>query len=435
MSGKDLRQSVARRDHESWAPRSDRDPIRILQEQNARRIPELVPLRIARMIESPFAYYRGAAAVMASDLSTTPVTSIEVHASGDAHLLNFGLFGSPERTLLFDLNDFDETLFAPWEWDVKRLAASATVAARQNGLDDFDAAEITRAGVRSYRQRMAAFAQMAALDVFYSRVEAEKALSLSKVASPGVRKQLDKARQNTSSRVISKLTFTSAEGAPRIIDQPPFLSHSRELESEELIGRFFETYRSTVRNDVQLLLQTFRLVDVARKVVGVGSVGTRCYIALLLDRRDAPLFLQIKEAERSVLEPHWKRTIVERQGERVVQGQRIMQAASDVFLGWASDEEGRDFYVRQLKDMKGAVDVASLSAPALREYLELCGWTLARAHAQSGAAREISEYLGSGDPFDEAITTFAKSYADQNSLDYQALVDAVRAGNIAAMTA
>jgi uncharacterized protein (DUF2252 family) len=387
------------------------------------------------MTESPFAFYRGEAVVMAADLSSTPVTGIEVHACGDAHLLNFGLFGSPERTLLFDVNDFDETLLAPWEWDVKRLAASATVAARQNGFDQAAATDITRAGVRSYREWMAVFAGMPALDTFYSRVEAEKALALSRAASSGLKKQLAKLRTNTSARVISKLTFTNAEGLPRIIDQPPILSHSQELQSEELVRTFFEAYRTTVRNDVQFLLRSFRLVDVARKVVGVGSVGTRCYIALLLDRNDAPLFLQIKEAERSVLEPHWKRTGVERQGQRVVEGQRIMQAASDVFLGWAEDEEGRDFYVRQFKDMKGTVDISNLSAAALREYLELCGWTLARAHAQSGAAREISEYLGSGEQFDEAVTAFASTYGDQNSLDYRALVDAVKAGKVEATTA
>jgi uncharacterized protein (DUF2252 family) len=431
VSGRDLRHTVARRDHSSWEPHPGRDPIAILQEQNTSRLPDLVPVRMARMLESPFAFYRGAAAVMASDLSSTPVTGIEVNACGDAHLLNFGLFGSPERTLLFDVNDFDETLRAPWEWDVKRLAASATVAARQNGLDEATAADITRAGVHSYRERMTEFAGMTALDIFYSQVEAEQALSLSKTAGPAVHRQLDKVKTNTSARVISKLTVTSAEGVPRIIDQPPILSHSQELQSA-MIKRFFESYRTTVRNDVRVLLENFRLVDVARKVVGVGSVGTRCYIALLLDRSDSPLFLQIKEADHSVLEPHWKRTEVESQGQRVVEGQRVMQAASDVFLGWASAEDGRDFYVRQFKDMKGTVDVPNLSSSALREYLVLCGWTLARAHAQSGNAREISEYLGTGQQFDEAITAFATSYGDQNRIDHQALVDAVKAGKIAA---
>jgi uncharacterized protein (DUF2252 family) len=434
MSGKDLRKKVARRDHASWAPHSDRDPISILQEQSTRRVPDLVPVRIGRMIQSPFAFFRGAAAVMASDLSSTPVTGIEVHACGDAHLMNFGLFASPERTLLFDVNDFDETLFAPWEWDLKRLVASAAVAARQNEFDESTTEEITRAGVRSYREWMANFAGMTALDVFYFHVDAEQALSLSKTAGPDMRRRLDKVKTNTSARVLSKLTMTTADGVTRIKDQPPMLSHSKELESQESVAKFFDTYRKTVRNDVQLLLERFRLVDVARKVVGVGSVGTRSYIALLLDRNDSPLFLQIKEADRSVLEPYWKRTKVKRQGQRVVEGQRIMQAASDVFLGWATNEEGRDFYVRQFKDMKGSVDVSTLSAPALREYLELCGGTLARAHAQSGGAQEISEYLGSGEAFDEAITAFARTYADQNSVDHEGLVRAVKAGNIDAIT-
>jgi uncharacterized protein (DUF2252 family) len=435
VSGKDLRQTVARRDHASWVPRAGRDPILILQEQSARRVPELVPVRTGRMIESPLAFFRGAAAVMASDLSSTPVTGIEVHACGDAHLLNFGLFGSPERTLLFDVNDFDETLRAPWEWDIKRLAASATVAARQAGLDEAATEEITRAGVRSYREWMARFAMMTALDVFYFRVEAEKALSLSKTAGPAARRQLDKVKMNTSARATSKLTVANAEGVPRIVDQPPILSHSQELQSEELINKVFETYRASVRYDVRLLLQGFRLVDVARKVVGVGSVGTRCYIALLLDQGDSPLFLQIKEADHSVLEQNWKRTKVKGQGARVVEGQQIMQAASDVFLGWSRDDEGRDFYIRQFKDMTGSVDVLHLNSSGLREYLELCGWTLARAHAQSGGAREISEYLGRGEQFDEAITVFAKSYGDQNMVDHQSLVDAVRAGRLSAVTA
>jgi uncharacterized protein (DUF2252 family) len=434
MSGKDLRHKVGRHHHASWAPQPDRDPISILQEQSARRVPDLVPVRIGRMIESPFAFFRGAAAVMAFDLALTPVTGIEVHACGDAHLMNFGLFASPERRLLFDVNDFDETLLAPWEWDVKRFAASATVAARHNGFDEALTEEITRAGVRAYREWMANFAGMTELDVFYFHVDAEQVLSLSKTAGPDVKRRLDKARTNTSARVLNKLTMTTAEGARRIKDQPPLLSHSQELESEASVRRFFETYRKTVRNDVRLLLDRFRLVDVARKVVGVGSVGTRSYVALLLDRNDAPLFLQIKEADRSVLEPYWKRTKVKRQGRRVVEGQRIMQAASDVFLGWATDEEGCDFYVRQFKDMKGSIDVSNLSSSTLREYLELCGCTLARAHAQSGGAQEISEYLGSGEKFDEAIAAFARSYADQNSVDHQGLVDAVKAGKIDAFT-
>ena len=267
VSGKELRQSVTRRAHASWEPAVGRDPISILRAQGAERDPDLVAVRISRMTESPFAFFRGAAAVMAFDLSSTPVTGIEVHACGDAHLSNFGLFGSPERTLLFDVNDFDETLPAPWEWDVKRLAASATVAARQNGFSDAAAKEVTLASVRSYREWMADFAQMTALDLFYFHVEAEKALSLSKTAGPEVRRQLDKVRLNNSARVLGKLTVANADGMLRIIDQPPLLYHSEELQSEVEVRKFFETYCATVRSDVRLLLESFRLVDVARKAV------------------------------------------------------------------------------------------------------------------------------------------------------------------------
>jgi uncharacterized protein (DUF2252 family) len=431
--GKDLRGRVSRSSHASWSPPPDRrDPISILEEQNAARVPELVSVRMGRMVESPFAYFRGAAAVMASDLSTTQVTGIEVQACGDAHLVNFGLYASPERTLLFDVNDFDETARAPWEWDVKRLASSAAVAARQNGCDVATAAEITRAGVRSYRQRIAMFAEMSPLDVFYAHVDADTALSLSKTAGVEVQKQVAKAKKNTSARVLTKLTVASADGVPRLVDQPPILSHARELQSEDLVRTFIEGYRTTVRKDVQILLENYQVVDVAVKVVGVGSVGTRCFIALLLDANGTPLFLQIKEAELSVLERYWAGTSNAQHGQRVVNGQLIMQAASDVFLGWAATEDGRHFYVRQFKDMKGSVDVSSLTPAALVEYLELCGWTLARAHAQSGRTDEITGYLGTGEQFDDAITAFANSYANQNEADHSRLVEAINVGKIPA---
>jgi uncharacterized protein (DUF2252 family) len=431
--GKDVRRRVSRSSQASWSPLPDRgDPIAILEEQNASRVRELVPVRMGRMVESPFAFFRGAAAVMASDLATTPVSGIEVQACGDAHLVNFGLYASPERTLLFDVNDFDETSRAPWEWDVKRLAASATVAARQNGCDDDSAAEITRAGVRSYRQRIAMLADMSPLDVFYARVDAETALSLSKTAGLVAQKQVAKAKKNTSARVLAKLTVTNSDGLPRLVDQPPILSHVEELQSEGIVRSFMERYRPTIRKDVQVLLENYRVVDVAVKVVGVGSVGTRCFIALLLDPNGAPLFLQIKEAEPSVLERYWKGTPDLQHGQRVVNGQLIMQAASDVFLGWAATEDGHHYYVRQFKDMKGSVDIPSMSPSALVEYLELCGWTLARAHAQSGRTDEIAGYLGSSEQFENAITAFAKSYADQNEVDHAHLVKAVDAGRIVA---
>jgi len=387
---------------------------------------------MGRMVESPFAFYRGAAAVMAADLSTTPTTGIEVQACGDAHLVNFGLFASPERTLLFDVNDFDETLRAPWEWDVKRLAASAVVAARQNGLDDLAAARIARAGVRSYREKLGLFAGMSTLDVFYTQVDAEPVLAASKTAKPaGARKAIKKIKQNTSQRALGKLTVT-ADGEPRLVDEPPILVHADELGDAERIRHFYDHYQATIRVDVKTLLEDFHIADVATKVVGVGSVGTRCYIALLIDRDGTPLFLQIKQAVESVLESHWKPERVLQHGQRVVDGQLIMQAASDVFLGWATGDRGFEYYVRQFRDMKGSIDVPSLSPAQLVEYLEVCGWALARAHAQAGHTREIAGYLGNGEQFDEAVTDFSLAYARQNELDHQALADAVASGRIPA---
>jgi uncharacterized protein (DUF2252 family) len=431
--GKARRNRVPRSSHGSWVPATDRrDPIAILEAQNDNRLPALVPVRMGRMLESPFAFFRGGAAIMASDLASTPTTGIEVQACGDAHLVNFGLYGSPERALLFDLNDFDEALRAPWEWDVKRLAASATVAARQNGCDDTTASEITRAGVRSYRERLSVLAGMTTLDVFYANVNADLALELSKAGRPLAEKRLAKAKQNTSAKALNKLTISNREGVPQLVDQPPILEHFPELNHKKMIEGFFKQYRDTLRPDVKLLVGNFELVDVALKVVGVGSVGTRCFIALLLDRTGAPLFLQIKEAEHSVLEPYCKMAKVSQQGQRVVDGQQIMQAASDVFLGWATAEDGRDFYVRQYKDMKGSADISALQPAALVEYLELCGSTLARAHAQSGHRDEIAGYLGGSEQFDAGIARFAKAYADQNELDHQRLADAVKSGRIAA---
>ena len=431
--GRELRGPVPRRSHGEWSAPVGRDPIGILEEQNAGRVPELVPVRMGRMVESPFAFYRGAAAVMAFDLASTPVTGIEVQACGDAHLVNFGLFASPERTLLFDVNDFDETLRAPWEWDVKRLAASAVVAARQNGLDDVEAARVARAGVRSYREKMGLFAEMSPLDVFYTQVDAEPVLAASKTAKPaGERKAIKKIKHNTSERALSKLTVT-ADGEPRLVDEPPILVHPDDLpDQERLVRHFYDHYQATVRVDVKNLLENFHIVDVAVKVVGVGSVGTRCYIALLMDGDGTPLFLQIKQAVESVLEPHWKPEGIRQQGQRVVDGQLSMQAASDVFLGWATGDRGFEFYVRQFRDMKGSIDIPSLSSAQLVEYLEVCGWTLARAHAQAGRTREIAGYLGNGEQFDEAVTDFSLAYAHQNELDHQALAEAVASGRITA---
>jgi uncharacterized protein (DUF2252 family) len=369
---------------------------------------------------------------MASDLASTPVTGIEVQACGDAHLVNFGVFASPERTLLFDVNDFDETTRAPWEWDVKRLAASAVVAARENGCDDTTAARVARAGVRSYRERMGVFAEMSSLDLYYTEVDAESALALAKTARrPRAKKLVEKVKQNTSSRALTKLTVTT-DGTPRLVDEPPILMHREELGNETLLQHFVENYRRTIRRDVQVLFEHFHLVDVALKVVGVGSVGTRCFIALFIDSGGTPLFLQIKEAEHSVLEAHWKPGRATQQGKRVVDGQLIMQAASDIFLGWATGDGGLHFYVRQFRDMKGSVDIPTLTPAQLVEYLEVCGWTLARAHAQSGNALEIARYLGNGEQFDEAVTDFSLAYAQQNDHDHQALLDAIDSGRVQA---
>ena len=430
-AGRRRREAVPRRSHAGLSLDPQRDPVAILAQQNLSRVPELVPVRMGRMADSPFSFFRGAAAVMAADLARTPISGVEVQACGDAHLSNFGVFASPERTLLFDVNDFDETLQAPWEWDVKRLAASAAVAARQNGFDDEAVRSVVRSSVRAYRERIGVLADMSALDVYYAHVNAEEVAALSRTATAKERKRLTKMRSNTSDRVLEQLTVSTPDGIPRIADQPPLLQHRPELEEHhEFLGDFLDVYRKSTRTDVQSLLERFRLVDVVLKVVGVGSVGTRCFLALLLDHSGAPLFLQVKEAEHSVLETHWKKTRVTQQGHRVVSGQQIMQAQSDVFLGWSKGPAGRYFYVRQFKDMKGSINVPGLASSALAEYLELCGSTLARAHAQSGKAAEITGYLGGGEQFDNAIVEFSSACADQNELDHQSLLDAVKAGTI-----
>jgi uncharacterized protein (DUF2252 family) len=432
-AGKRLRRVVPREAHGEWKPGPERaDPLALLDEQNLARIPELVPVRMGRMAASPFAFYRGAAAVMAADLASTPVTGIEVAASGDAHLSNFGLFASPERRLLFDLNDFDETLPAPWEWDVKRLAASGMIAARQNGFDRALSEEAALGAVRTYRERMISFAQLGALDVYYSTVDTD---SLVQVMAAVPRKQIDKvvaaARRNTAARAMAKLTVTT-DGSPRIVDQPPLVVHPPKFLSDRpLVDAAVAAYTTSVREDVAMLLSRFRPVDVAHKVVGVGSVGTRCFIVLLLDDQNAPLFLQVKQAQQSVLERYWRPSPIKHPGQRVVSGQRIMQSASDIFLG-SSSAHGHHFYVRQLLDMKGSAPIEALPPAALAEYLGLCGWALARAHAQSGRAAEIAGYLGSSSAFDEAIVRFAAAYADQSEVDHQKLLAAIKAGQISA---
>jgi uncharacterized protein (DUF2252 family) len=402
------------------------------------------------MMVSPFTYYRGAALPMASDLATTPASGLAVQACGDAHLSNFGIFGAPDRRLVFDVNDFDETLPGPWEWDVKRLAASLEVAGRDNGFADKDRREIVTAAATGYRQAMRNFAGMTNLDVWYARADIDQLRAeLNSQIKARQRKVLDKgiakARTRDSMQEVAKLTHL-VDGQPRIITDPPLLVPAAQLAENEQQWETFQSqiadliakYRRTLETDRRYLLEQYDYCDLARKVVGVGSVGTRCWIVLMLGRDNSdPLFLQVKEAEESVLSRFVGTSKYANQGQRVVAGQRLMQAASDIFLGWVHivaglDGKDRDFYVRQLRDWKFSVDISTMVPPGMRQYGQLCGWTLARAHARSGDRIAIASYLGNSDVFDKAIAQFAVAYADQNEKDHDALVDAVKSGRIMA---
>jgi uncharacterized protein (DUF2252 family) len=434
-AGKARRAVVARSSHGHFEPAPDRaDPIAVLTAENRDRIASLVPVRWGRMLESPFAFLRGAAAVMAADLAGTPVTGIAVQACGDAHVANFGVFASPERILLFDVNDFDETGPGPFEWDLKRLATSAVVVARGAGIGADDAVAAARATVSSYRRHMRRYAAMSVLDVWYSRVDADAAVrALGSVPGGSFKTALARARRHTSRAALPKLTELTDDGARRIIDHPPLVTHDVGADEKDAVAALFASYRASLDDDRRFLVDRFTLVDVARKVVGVGSVGTRCFIALLTSDVGEPLFLQVKEAEPSVLAPAPPESTTAGGGEgrRVVDGQRLMQAASDIFLGSAS-WRGRDYYVRQLRDMKGVVNVSNLDADSLVRYVELCGWTLARAHARAGRAAAIAGYLGGAPVFDDAVARFAVAYADQTERDHALLVEAVWSGRIEA---
>jgi len=438
--GRAARRVVPRGSHAGWEPAPDRpDPVDLLEAQAKDRLPDLVPIRYARMMASPFAFLRGSAIIMANDLASTPASGIHAQLCGDAHLLNFGMYASPERTLLFDLNDFDETLPGPWEWDVKRLAASFVVAGRDNGFDAADCRGAAQATVASYRRRMAEFSEMGELEVWYSRVGEEEVLGLlsdaksRKKTTKKLSKNVQKARGRDSLQALSKLTGL-VDGRRRIIDDPPLLV--RLPEGDEIraqINAILESYKRTLQEDRRHLLDRYRFVDAARKVVGVGSVGTRAYVVLLEGRdRDDPLFLQVKEAGVSVLEGHVRSSTYQHHGHRVVAGQRLMQAASDIFLGWFRGTEGRDFYWRQLKDMKGSAKVEDMSPDELVLYAGICGWALARAHARSGDREQIAAYLGKSDRFDRAVADFAVAYADQTERDHEALCAAVESGRIVA---
>ncbi|MFC9290445.1 DUF2252 domain-containing protein [Streptomyces sp. NPDC057052] len=450
--GRTARATVPRSGHAEFEPERKRpDPLEIIGRQSATRLPDLVPVRYGRMSESPFRFYRGAAAIMASDLAGTPTTGIRTQLCGDAHMLNFRLLASPERRLMFDINDFDETLPGPWEWDVKRLAASLAIAGRSNGFSTKERAAIVRATVRSYRESMRTFAGIGNLAVWYAQfdvdwVRARFGADLSARGRERWGQAVTKARSRDTLQAFAKLTRV-VDGRRRITPDPPLVTPLEDLlpddrrgRLEEQIGRLIERYGRTLPSDRRFLLEQYRVADMARKVVGVGSVGTRCWIVLLLGRDDEdPLFLQAKEADESVLAPHVGDTGFPTQGERVVSGQRLMQATSDIFLGWERvegiDGRQRDFYVRQLRDWKGVAVAEDMVPRGMRTFGALCGATLARAHARSGDRIAIAAYLGGGDSFDRALVTFAERYADQNERDHQALVDAVGAGRLPAVAA
>ncbi|MFE3142623.1 DUF2252 domain-containing protein [Streptomyces scopuliridis] len=429
--GRSARKQASRSSHGLWIPAADRlDPLTVLARQTANRVPELLPLRYERMAASPFAFLRGAAAVMAADLATQPRTGLTVQLCGDAHLLNFGVFASPERALLFDLNDFDETLPGPFEWDVKRLAASIAVAAGENGHSEADTRRAVHAASAAYRTSMRRLSARGELDVWYERLDAEDILPLMRSEHrKRVESQLARAGQRIGLRTLDMLT-DAPDGQRRITPDPPLLEPVSRLDMA-VLRRIFIGYRSTLPEERRTLLDRFRFIDAARKVVGVSSVGTRCYIVLLEGRHAGdPLFLQIREAERSVLEPHLQPSAYPHQGHRVVAGQRLLQAASDIFLGWVTGPEGRHFYWRQLRDMKGSLVVEDMSPPLLYDYARLCGAALARAHARSGDRIAIAHYLGGSDAFDRAMADFALRYADRNAADHAALAAAVAAGRL-----
>jgi uncharacterized protein (DUF2252 family) len=431
--GKALREKVSRKSHAKWtAPSGRPDPIEVLQHSEGLRLSELLPIRYDRMQQSPFAFFRGSAAVMAWDLSKTPATGIRVQACGDCHASNFGGFASPERQLLFDINDFDETLQAPWEWDIKRLAASIVLASRELGLGGRHCQDAVVIMLQSYREHMREYAQMRALEVWYSHMDAEVFIKEARSAASKQRwEQVErKARLQTAEHIFPKIANV-INGRTRIVDHPPLVYHPRESDAElKYVIEKFRKYRETLAAERRVILDRYHIVDVARMVVGVGSVGTRCAVALLMAGEHDPMLLQIKEALPSVLEPYAGKSKYANHGERVVTGQRMLQSASDVFLGWTRDEDGRSYYFRQLRDMKMKIDLENMTKGDWLEYVQICGWTLARAHARTGDAALIGGYLGKNDIFDSALAKFAASYADQADRDHATLLKAIRAGRL-----
>jgi uncharacterized protein (DUF2252 family) len=437
--GRRLRDRCPRGAHATWRCAVDRaDPVRLLRVASARRIPELVPLRYGRMLRSPFLFYRGAALNMAADLAPLPVTGVRVQACGDCHLANFGAFATPERRIVVDINDFDETLPAPWEWDVKRLATSFVLASRDNGHSRREAHDAALACIRAYRERMAELSEMRVLDVWYATTDLEQFLPMVRdsEARARVHKRLAKARSRSVLEHDFPQLVTTAGPAPTLKENPPLVFHPHERWQRAFLAtmrRAFASYRESLPEHYRVLLDRYELVDIAIKVVGVSSVGTRCSVMLMMASGEDPLFLQVKEARESVLEPYAGKSAYPNHGQRVVMGQRRMQTASDLFLGWTEALGHRDYYVRQLRDMKIKPLVELFSPNVMIEYADLCGRVLARAHARCSEPALISGYLGTSDKFDQAVAHFAVAFADQTERDHRALEQAVRAGKLEAI--
>jgi uncharacterized protein (DUF2252 family) len=449
-AGKAQRKQVPRSSHGEWAPPPDREPLVMLEAQATTRVEELVPIRYGRMAVSPFTFYRGAAKVMAADLASAPHSGLDVQLCGDAHLANFGGFASAERSLVFDLNDFDETLPGPFEWDVKRLAASFDVAGRDLGLDAKTRSAVVAESTKTYREAMAGFAAMSNLDLWYTRLDADQIVArwgaeASAKALKNLQRTVAKAESKDRLKAMAKLT-EEVDGELQFISDPPLIVPVEEVfadraaqEVQTVIHQALRMYRRTLSGDRRRLLESYRYVRLARKVVGVGSVGMRSWVALLVGRDNSdPLFLQVKEAEASVLEPFLKQSSYNNHGQRVVEGQRLMQATGDIFLGWqrveGADGRTHDYYMRQLWDWKASANIEVMTPEMLTFYGQVCGWTLARAHAKSGDPIAISEYLGTSSSFDRAMAEFAHTYADQNELDHKALTTAIAEGQVKAIS-
>jgi|694.fasta_scaffold36198_6 uncharacterized protein (DUF2252 family) len=432
LKGKALRDTTPLQDHCIIPPRPKRfSSIAVLERSNEDRLEDLIPIRYSRMLASPFSFLRGSAALMADDLSRTPSSGIYVQACGDCHLLNFGAYATPERKLVFDINDFDETLPAPWEWDIKRLATSFVVAAEDNQLSKASAQRIAKTCVQSYRENMRAYSKQSPLEVWYGHLDLEKFAKEAPNKTTRLRREqlIRKAEKQVAEYLFPKIT-TEINGDKRLIDNPPLIYHLDDTWIEKIGRPAVESYRASLSHDRKVLLDRYQLKDIVVKVVGIGSVGTRCFVALFMTPDGDPLLLQIKEARNSVLEPYAGKSEYEKHGERVVVGQRLTQSSSDVFLGWMRGPKGRDFYVRQLRDMKVSFSVQDITPTRLRRYATYCGQALARSHAKSGNAALISGYLGKSDVFDEAVSLFAMEYAEQNKRDYEELARAAKTGKI-----